>query len=852
MTPLISRAVRTLGAVVLLGILAAPAHASDAAFSSRFAQTLHGNISAVGNTLMTCPSSAACTAAQNGTSSGDALNNNSYTMARVDVDGDASTFDSSSSTVSLPAGSTVVWAGLYWSADTTAGSGGSAAPTPASNGTVKFKVPGGAYQSISAASANVLTSSLRSTRYRAFKDVTSLIPATGTGTYWVANVQAGSGADRYAGWSLFIAYRNDAQTMRRLNVYDGLGTVDDSHTWTTTIAPFHTPVTGPVTTKVGLLSFEGDGGLTGETATFNGHALTDALNPVANPINSTIESGGTRFSSKSPDYVNQLGMDLDTLVNGGALGNDQTSAPLTFSSTADYFMPSALFVTSDEAPPSNTGAPSVGGTPQDGKVLTANPGDWNGTNPIDYDYQWQRCDAAGNNCVNIPGATGSTYTPGAGDVGGTIRVIVTASNDAGSSSPVTSPASGIVLPAAPANTGVPTITGTPAQGSVLTANPGTWTGAGPITKTYQWQRCDSDGAHCVDIAGATGSTYTPGADDAGHTIRVIVTGTNAGGSTSKPSDPTAVVPAVVPNTGGGGGSGGGSGDGNGNGGTGTGTGTTTDTTTATTDTPGIGVLGEASCQQLVGGAKYRRVAFAGVGTVRVRAYTSGPALDSSPVRLTTEITGGRAKSVRYVFDGRAIAAGRKAQKYAGVLTPRQLGKVGLHKLTTTVRGARGRSHTVALTLQTVPCQTLFTAQRWRTTAGAGLRLRIDSRTALTGLRFGVPAALLPKQTAQPRPAGFIRLYISGRSTPVRYNLALPKRGAKAVLLGAVGKPTVTRTRTGLRVANLPAKTAVAELTLYRVTKLDRATPRRAYTIKATVTRAGAAATSFRAKPKAPR
>ncbi len=52
MTPLFSRAVRTLGAVLLLGILAAPAHAADAPFSSRFAQTLRGNISAVGNTLM--------------------------------------------------------------------------------------------------------------------------------------------------------------------------------------------------------------------------------------------------------------------------------------------------------------------------------------------------------------------------------------------------------------------------------------------------------------------------------------------------------------------------------------------------------------------------------------------------------------------------------------------------------------------------------------------------------------------------------------------------------------------------------------------------------------------------------
>ena len=76
-----------------------------------------------------------------------------------------------------------------------------------------------------------------------------------------------------------------------------------------------------------------------------------------------------------------------------------------------------------------------------------------------------------------------------------------------------------------------------------------------------------------------------------------------------------------------------------------------------TTSPGVagGLIDETSCQQLVGGAKYRRVALAGIGTVRVRAYTSGPALRSSPLRLTTEITGGKAKARQLPLDGRAIA-----------------------------------------------------------------------------------------------------------------------------------------------------------------------------------------------------
>ena len=64
------------------------------------------------------------------------------------------------------------------------------------------------------------------------------------------------------------------------------------------------------------------------------------------------------------------------------------------------------------APPVNTSPPAVTGTPEDGGTLTASPGTWTGTTPIDYSYQWQRCDENGDNCADIPGATGDTYTPG--------------------------------------------------------------------------------------------------------------------------------------------------------------------------------------------------------------------------------------------------------------------------------------------------------------------------------------------------------------------------------------------------------------------------------------------------------
>ena len=821
----IARSARLLGATLALALMAAPAHAADTPFAPRFAQTARGDVTAVGNTVLTCPTATAgCTNAQGGI--GATLNNNNWNMTPVNVAG--GTVNSSSATVTLPAGATVLWAGLYWGADTSAGTSGAVAPSAAAKGTVQLKVPGGSYQSISAAAADVLTSSLQATRYRAFRDVTALVSAGGGGLYSVADIQAGTGQDRFAGWALMVAYRDDAQPIRRLNVYDGLGTVDSGHTFSTVIAPFHTPATGTVTTKAGLLSYEGDASLATETATFNGQPLTDALNPVNNAMNSTIEAGGTRFSAKTPDYVNQFGLDLDTFTNAGALSNDQSSATLAFSSTNEYFMPSAFFLGSDEGPATSTGpgptvgAPAGGGVAHDGEALSADPGSWNGTGTLTYGYQWQRCDANGDNCQNIAGANSSHYTPSGADVGGTVRVVVTATNDAGTSTPTASTPIAIKASSAPVSTTPPVLSGpAPAtQGHTLTADPGTWSVPGPATYTYQWQRCNASGANCVDIAGATDDTYTPTAADVGHTLRAEITATNDAGSTTTTTPPSAAVRAA----------------------------------SDPDDLAGVagGLIDETNCQQLVGGAKYRRVALAGIGTVRVRAYTTGPALRSSPLRLTTEITGGKAKGVSYQLDGRAIGAARDA-RHSATLTPAQLGKVGVHTLRTAVRGRRGAVKTVALTLQTQPCQTLFTAQRWRTTAGAGLRLRVDSRTALTQLSFKVPAALLPAQSAKRRVAGFIRLYVGGRATPLRYRLWLPRKGAAPRMLAGSGKPSVSFRKGGLRVSGLPLRTAVAEVTLYRVTKLDHPTSPRAYAMSARITREGAAAAeTLAAKPKAPR
>jgi sugar lactone lactonase YvrE len=105
----------------------------------------------------------------------------------------------------------------------------------------------------------------------------------------------------------------------------------------------------------------------------------------------------------------------------------------------------------------------------------------------------------------------------------------------------------LLEPPAPEAGAVPTVTGTTTVGETLTASEGTFTNS-PVTYTYQWEDCDATGADCTLISGATSSQYILTASDAGHTVRVIVTASNGGGSTTSTSAPTALIAGLTVST----------------------------------------------------------------------------------------------------------------------------------------------------------------------------------------------------------------------------------------------------------------------------------------------------------------
>ncbi len=225
-------------------------------------------------------------------------------------------------------------------------------------------------------------------------------------------------------------------------------------------------------------------------------------------------------------------------LTGGDIGHTLRSFVIATNSAGTVSARSSQTAVATPAVPVNSAPPQVTGTPRQGSALATSDGSWS-SSPSSYAYQWQDCDSSGASCTNIAGATASSYTLTGGDVDHTIRAVVVAANAGGSNS-ASSAATALVTPLPPGNTSLPQITGTAQQSSTLTTSKGSWTNS-PTSYGYQWQDCDSSGGSCIDIPGATGSTYKLQSSDVGSKVDAVVTATNAGGSTPATSRQTAAV-----------------------------------------------------------------------------------------------------------------------------------------------------------------------------------------------------------------------------------------------------------------------------------------------------------------------
>jgi hypothetical protein len=157
------------------------------------------------------------------------------------------------------------------------------------------------------------------------------------------------------------------------------------------------------------------------------------------------------------------------------------------------------------------GAPSIEGTVSVGRTVTADPGVWSASSAA-LGYQWLLDGTA------IGGATSSTYKIDPADQGKELQVRVTGQLTGFKASSATSAPA--LVAARKLQPSAVTVSGIFRVGGTVTAAASAWTPAAALT--YQWLR---DGS---PIGGATGTTYSPVAADAGRLLQVKVAGTAAG------------------------------------------------------------------------------------------------------------------------------------------------------------------------------------------------------------------------------------------------------------------------------------------------------------------------------------
>lgn len=322
----------------LLAAMCTEALAAARPFSIRYTTNTNGNLTQVGNTIMTC---SVCT-----------VLNNTSTMINFDGDTDTSTFNSSSADLTIPSGSTVLWAGLYWGARSAS----------ASIGQVLFKTPGSfGYSSVNATQLDTAIAGSQANEYGGFADVTNLVSSGGSGTYWVGNIQTTAGATtQWGGWSLIVAYANNNELLNNITVFDGYQLVNNATGITMNVSGFLTPLSGPVVSRIGLIGWDGDDGAggalyTGDQFQVNGISLYDNCNPSSNDFfNSTICNLGVPNQARYPNnasypagMTNTLGVDVDLVqLASGIIPNGATSATLKFTTTGEFFgAHAAAFVT---------------------------------------------------------------------------------------------------------------------------------------------------------------------------------------------------------------------------------------------------------------------------------------------------------------------------------------------------------------------------------------------------------------------------------------------------------------------------------------------------------------------------
>lgn len=319
-------------------------------FTPRFNQDLKGDIVLIGNNIL---------GPDNNAFNDNSVYNHNVDMMYIDIDGDATTFSSSSADLDIPNPNCyrIIYAGLYW---------GAVNPGSESITDVKFKGPVGGYNDIQGTiiyDANGTTvDGGDSFSYACFADVTDIVtsfgPGVDLGTYTVANVSSGegetanftpyNGTGQSAGWSLFVVYEDPTLPGKSITSFDGFSAISvagGNPNLDIPVDGFRTvPAPAPVRANFAFATLEGDSPILGDRLRLNGVSLSTADRPAANFFNSSVtQLSALPVNNRVPNSTNTLGFDTGVIAipnpGNSVIANDATSGTIRLETSGDTYFP---------------------------------------------------------------------------------------------------------------------------------------------------------------------------------------------------------------------------------------------------------------------------------------------------------------------------------------------------------------------------------------------------------------------------------------------------------------------------------------------------------------------------------
>ncbi len=278
--------------------------------------------------------------------------NQDINMQYIDIDGDASTFSSSSADLILSDHEDgtettcyrVAYAALYWGAFLQEGS-------RSDINQIKLKIPG------SSTYANVtgevvydaivdpivsIANEPGNTPYACYANITDIMSGLSDieGTYTVADIVSSEGFNNStglsAGWTLLVIYEDPELQTKSFTTFDGFSHIYDGQQLIIPVTGFRTPPAGNIDLQFAYGALDGDRTKRANKLEINGKEVSTPLRGPANRFfgsvieNTNLETINATTYPRNPFNENTLGYDTGFLeiikANPSYINNDATSA----------------------------------------------------------------------------------------------------------------------------------------------------------------------------------------------------------------------------------------------------------------------------------------------------------------------------------------------------------------------------------------------------------------------------------------------------------------------------------------------------------------------------------------------